>query len=302
MYLTILQQGLLYSLLALGVYISFRILNIPDLTVEGSFVLGMTSAVMTSGKVPPLLCLLIAFLSGSLAGLFTGFLQVKVKIHPILAGILTGTGLYTVNMFILQGIPNVTVFENSTIFKNFSNLFSALSPRYSRTLLLIVFCIIAIILTAMFFKTRLGLAVRAVGDNEDMVKSSSINSGLVKCIALGLSNGLVGLAGGIVSQFNSYADINYGAGMVVIGLASVIIGEAFFGKRGVTIGLISSAIGCILYYFIVGIAYNLDIMPSYGIKLMSALIVIIALSIPTIKETTKNYQIKREARKNANLK
>lgn len=302
MYLTVLQQGLLYSLLALGVYISFRILNIPDLTVEGSFVLGMTSAVMTSGKVPPLLCLAIAFISGSLAGLFTGFLQEKVKIHPILAGILTGTGLYTVNMFILKGVPEVTIFEHNTVFENFSYLFSFISVRYSKALLLIIFCIAAVTLTILFFKTRLGLSIRAVGDNESMVKSSSINSALVKCIALGLSNGLVGLAGGIVSQYNSYADINFGAGMVVIGLASVIIGEAVFGKRSVTLGLISSVIGCVLYYFITGIAYNLDIMPTYGIKLLSAVIVIAALSIPTIKENTKNYRIKREARKNADLK
>ena len=301
MYLTALQQGLLFSLLALGVYISFRILNIPDLTVEGSFVLGMTTAVMTSGKVSPLLCLLIAFLSGSLAGLFTGFLQVKVKIHPILAGILTGTGLYSVNLFILKGIPNVTIFQNITVFKIFSKWFSSMPVMYSRTLLLVIFCIITVIITAVFFKTRLGLSIRAVGDNESMVKSSSINSGFVKCLALALSNGLVGLSGGIVSQFNAYADIYYGSGMVVVGLASVIIGEALFGKRSVTIGLISSAVGCVVYYMIIGIAYNFD-MPSYSIKLISALIVIIALALPTIKISLSDFKIKREARKNANLK
>jgi putative ABC transport system permease protein len=301
MYLTALQQGLQFSLLALGVYISFRILNIPDLTVEGSFVLGMTTAVMTSGKVSPLLCLLIAFLSGSLAGLFTGFLQVKVKIHPILAGILTGTGLYTINLFVLNGIPNVTIFNNITVFNAFSNWFASMALPYSRTLLLIIFAILSVIITAVFFKTRLGLSIRAVGDNESMVKSSSINSGLVKCIALALSNGLVGLSGGIVSQFHGLADIYYGSGMVVVGLASVIIGEAIFGKRSVTLGLISSAIGCVLYYLIIGIAYNFN-LPSYSIKLISALIVIFALSIPTIKTSLYEFKIKREARKNANLK
>ncbi|QSX09025.1 ABC transporter permease [Alkalibacter rhizosphaerae] len=278
------QLGLLYGVMALGIYITFRILQLPDLTVDGSFSLGMAVAAVITVAGHPVLALIVAVLSGALAGLATGLLQTRLAIHPILSGILVMTGLYTVNLFIMGGRANLSVMGNTTVFTQ------------SKTLVALVVALFLTILLAVFFKTRFGLAIRATGDNEDMVRSSSINADLMKCAGLILGNACVGLAGALIGQYQMFSDVGSGSGMVVIGLASVIIGETIFGKRGVTIGLASAVGGSILYRIIIALALRVDLFPSYALKLISSAIVVIALSGPSLRRGLEQQRVRRSVR------
>jgi putative ABC transport system permease protein len=294
-YIGSVQQGLLYAVMAMGIYITFRILNIPDLTVDGSFTLGMaiTAVITISGH--PFLALLVATVFGALAGLVTGFLQTKVGIHPILAGILVMTGLYTVNLAIMGGKSNLSLAGKDTIFVRMEALLPS-KISAGKTVVTLIACIIVLILLAVFFKTRLGLAIRATGDNEEMVRSSSINAKVMKCIGLALGNACVALTGALICQHQMFSDVSFGSGMVVIGLACVIIGETIFGHRSVTIGLISAILGSIIYRIIIAVALKYNFFPAYALKLLSAVIVAIALAIPTISAGLKQNRIRREAK------
>ncbi|MEN6390091.1 MAG: ABC transporter permease [Syntrophomonas sp.] len=287
------QLGLLYAIMALGIYITFRILNLPDLTVDGSFSLGMACAAVATISGHPLLALFIAILAGALAGLATGLLHTRLNIHPILAGILVMTGLYTVNLGLMGGKANLSVVGNDTAFSSIESMFLT-RGEMGITLLALVICLTIIVILAMFFKTRLGLAIRATGDNEDMVRSSSINANLTKCIALAMGNACVALSGALICQYQNFSDVGSGVGMVIIGLASVIIGETIFGRRSVTIGLLAAAFGSILYRIILAFALKIDMFPPYALKLISALIVIIALSGPSIKAALQQNKFRRE--------
>ena len=268
------ELGLIYGILALGVYITFRILNIPDLTVEGSFVLGMaTTAVFTTGG-SPLIGLAAAVMVGALAGTTTGLLQTKLMINPILSGIIVMTGLYTVNLAIMGGKANMSVLGHDTVF----------TMAGSKTLLALVISASLAGMLGVFFKTRTGLAIRGTGDNEEMVRAASIDSDRTKCLALALGNGLVALSGGLIAQYQLFSDVGSGAGIVVIGLASVIIGEVLLGKRGVTFGLFTAIGGSIIYRVIIAFALKVDLFPSYALKLISAIVVMLALSGPYIKK------------------
>lgn len=275
------QLGLIYALMAMGNYISFRILNIPDLTVDGSFALGMAVSVMTAISGHPMLALVFAALAGACAGLVTGFLQTKVGINPILAGVLTMTALYSVNLFIMQGKANQSLFGHKTIFSLLENL--GLSKNASRTVVVLVIAVLVAAVLAVFFKTRFGIAIRATGDNEEMVRSSSINANATKCVGFALANACVALSGGLVCQYNQSADTGYGSGMLVVGLASVIIGEAVFRHGGVTRGLYAVLTGAVLYQLIIALALKVELLPAYGLKFVSASIVTIALAMPKIK-------------------
>ncbi|MDF2473549.1 MAG: ABC-type uncharacterized transport system, permease component [Anaerocolumna sp.] len=286
------QLGLLYGIMALGIYITFRILNLPDLTVDGSFTLGMAITAVLTVNGHPYLALLAAILWGAAAGLVTGFLQTKVGIHPILAGILVMTGLYSVNLFIMGGKSNISLMGSDTIFIHIQKLF-AITLDLSKTLLGILVCTVSFLILSVLFKTRLGLSIRATGDNEDMVRSSSINADFSKCVGLAIGNGCVSLSGGLISQYQMFSDVSSGTGMVVIGLASVIIGETIFGRRSVTIGFLSAAIGSILYRIIIAQALSIDLFPAYGLKLVSAVIVGIALSIPAIKTAYDQAKVRK---------
>jgi len=288
-----LQLGLLYAIMALGIYITFRILNLPDLTVDGSFSLGMACAAVVTISGHPFLALFIAILAGALAGLATGLLHTKLNIHPILAGILVMTGLYTVNLAIMGGKGNLSVVGSKTVF-SMIEFMAAASGGMGKTLLAFSICIIIIAILAISFKTRFGLAIRATGDNEDMVRSSSINANVSKCIALSTGNACVALSGALICQYQMFSDVGSGSGMVIIGLASVIIGETVFGRRSVTIGLVSAAFGSILYRIILAFALKIDMFPAYALKLISAVIVIIALSGPSIKAIIQQNKIRRE--------
>ncbi len=269
------ELGLIYAIMALGVFLSFRTLNTPDLTVDGSIVTGMAASVMVcSAGGNPYLALLAAFIVGCAAGTVTALLNTKLGIQPLLAGILVMLGLYSVNLRIMGGKSNVAIIKSDTVYKSFQEL---VPSEYSS---LILGTIMLTLVTAAFYyflRTRLGFALRATGDNDEMVRASGINSSTMRVIGLALSNGMVGLAGGLLAQYQSVADAGMGVGMVVIGLASVIIGEAVFGTKSLLRRLIAVSLGAILYRTVIAFAFNLG-MPSTDLKLVSAVIVTIALS------------------------
>lgn len=287
-----LHIGLIYALLGIGVYITFRILDIPDLTADGSFTLGLAvSGIMTINN-HSILGLVIAFIAGCIAGNITGLLQTKLGIHPILSGILTMSGLYSINLFIM-GASNISLIGKRSIFKIFEDLFKSLDKDIVRFVVCLIIAILVSLVFILFFKTRLGLMIRATGNNEHMVKASSINVDFVKILTLGIANGCVALSGALLAQYQSFSDISSGVGTVVIGLASVIIGEVILGRRSVTVGIISAVIGSIIYRLIIAIALQSDIFPSYMLKLVSALIVGVALSVPNIKKSIENRKIRK---------
>ncbi|MDL2233279.1 ABC transporter permease [Ruminococcaceae bacterium OttesenSCG-928-L11] len=303
-----LQLGLIYGLLALGIYITFRILGIPDLTADGSFTLGMSvSAAMTvlqtaDGTVLSLpgLGIFLAFLAGMAAGAVTGCLQTKLGIHPILSGILTMSGLYTVNLLILGSRSNVSLINGVGLFDSLNLMLGGdVDKNLIRTVIPVLFCVAAFLILSWFFRTHLGLCIRATGNNEDMVTASSINVDAMKITAIAIANGCVALSGAVLAQYQGYADLSSGTGTVVVGLASVIIGEVFFGKRSVVIGFASAITGAVIYRFLIALALKIDGFPAYALKLVSAVIVIIALSIPTVQAKLRFARQKREAKQHA---
>ena len=308
MFLGGLQEGLFYALLAMGVFISFRILNTPDLTTEGSYTLGVAVSAVLTVAGHPVLGLVCAFLAGALAGSVTGVLQTKVGIHPILAGILTMSGLYTVNTAVMGGKPDVTL-TKTTIFNKLYEAFNINLQAFNKdraaftmakeiTVLIVAAVLALAVLIALiwFFRTHVGLCIRATGNNEAMVRSSSINAGGMKILGLAVANGCTALAGGVMTQSGGFATISNGAGVLVVGLASVIIGEAIVGKRGVTVGLMSVILGSVLYQCLIRLATSLNVFPAYYLKLVSAVIVAIALALPMIRENTARHHRKGGAK------
>lgn len=309
MLISALGQGMIYAPMALGVFVAFRILNTPDLTIDGSFVFGMTVCAMATVAGHPVLAVLAGILAGTAAGLVTGALQTTLRINPILSGILTMTGLYTINYMVLGGQSNLYLqrmvtnesgaqapVASLTIYKMAAS--AAASGEISALVLSAAIVAAAVALLAVFFKTRPGMAVRATGDNEEMVRSSSINANMTRTMGIMLANGLVALSGAMLCQQQRYADLGSGNGMLVVGLASVIIGQALFGRRGVTLGILSAVIGSVLYRIILQAAYQVD-MPSYTVKLLSALIVTTALVLPLLKEKMTAMRIRRAGEKEA---
>ncbi len=286
-------MGLIYGLLAIGIYISFRVLNVPDLTAEGSFTFGLavSSVVATAGH--SWLAILLSILVGGLAGVITGLLQTKCKIHPVLAGILTMSGLYSVNMFVMGERANVTLIGVDTIFTQVSAWMPAVDRNIVKLLLSVLVTAAGCVIAILFFRTHIGLCVRAAGDNETMVRASSINVDRVKVLALAFSNAFIAFCGGVIAQYQSFADINSGVGILVVGLASVIIGEVIIGKHGVTIGILSAVAGSVIYRIIIALATTYTPLSAYMLKLISAVIVAAALSVPAIKQAISLQKIKR---------
>ena len=293
---TTLQQGFVYGLLAIGIYISFRILNIPDLTAEGSFAFGLAVSAMLTVAGHPFLGLLVSVLAGFAAGVVTGLLQTRLKIHPILAGIITMSGLYSVNLLVMNNAANVSLLKYDTTLSVLRALLPNVDKEILKILLPLFFVIVFIALLVIFFKTHFGLCIRATGDNADMLRASSVNVDVTKTVALGIGNACIGFSGGLLAQIQGYADISSSTGMLVVGLASVIIGETIFGKRSVLIGLISSVVGSLIYRLIIAVVTKYGILPAYMFKLVSAVIVAVALAIPTIKETVRRGRLKQKSR------
>jgi putative ABC transport system permease protein len=270
------EQGLVYGVMALGVYITFRILDFADLTVDGSFPLGaaVVARFIASGG-SPLTGTFLAMGAGILAGLVTGLLNTKLKISGLLAGILTMTALYSVNLRVM-GRANIPLLRKPTLVSWFGS--KGLAPW---VLFLVVVLIVKCLLD-LFLKTEIGFALRATGDNEQMIRSCGVDTDNMKLLGLGLSNGLVALSGALVAQYQGFADVGLGIGTVVAGLASVIVGQAlirFNGLGWVTMGVI---IGSIVYRVAIFAALRLGLAPT-DLKLITAVLVVLALSTPTWK-------------------
>ena len=275
------SQGLLWSLLALGVYITFRVLDIADLTVEGSFPLGASVAVTLLVKdVNPVTAILAAALAGGISGVVTGLLHTKLKIPALLAGILTMIALYSVNLRIM-GKANISLLGKETAFTVLEN---ALGVAYSQAVLLvgILSCVVFSALMYWFFGTEIRAAIRATGYNPQMIRAQGVDTNGMLLIGLFFSNALVAVAGSLVAQSNGFADVGMGVGTIVIGLASVIIGEVLFGTRSFKNSLISVILGSIVYRLVIAIVLQMG-MPPNDLKLFTAVLVAIALSLPMVK-------------------
>lgn len=277
-----LELGCIYALVALALFLSFRILNIADMTTDGAFTLGCAVSATIAVAGHPLLALPAAMIAGACAGFITAFLQTKLKIPSILAGIITNTGLYTVNLAVMGFSSNVSMVKADTMFsqvKPYLGSFYKLIPA-------VVLTVVMGVLLVLFLKTRLGLSIRATGDNPDMVRASSINTAFTVTVGLCLSNAMTALSGAVLAQYQKTADINLGTGMVIIGLASLIIGETLMPRGKTWMKALGAILGSILYRFIIAIALRLD-LPSECLKLISAVIVALAIGLPAIKSAVR---------------
>ena len=280
--LSALELGCIYALVALALFLSFRVLNIADMTTDGAFTLGCAVSATLAVAGHPLLALPAAMLAGACAGSVTALLQTKLKIPSILAGIITNTGLYTVNLAVMGFSSNVNMMKSKTLF---SLVQPALGSVYKLLPAALITLVVAVLLV-MFLKTRLGLSIRATGDNPDMVRASSINTGFTITIGLCMSNAMTALSGAVLAQYQKTADINLGTGMVIIGLASLIIGETLLPKGKLWMKALGAVAGSIVYRFIIAIALRLD-LPSECLKLISATIVALAIGLPAIRGAMK---------------
>ena len=275
--LNALELGFIYALVAMALFLSFRVLNIADMTTDGAFTLGCAVSATAAVAGHPFLGLPLAMLAGAAAGFVTALLQTRFRIPSILAGIITDTGLYTVNLAVMGFSSNVNLLKKAT-------LFSELKPMlgtYYRLVPSALIAIITVVLLVLFLKTRLGLSIRATGDNPDMVRASSINTSFTITVGLCVANACTALSGALLAQYQKAADINLGGGMVIIGLASLIIGEALMPKGKLWMKAAGAVVGSIVYRFIIAIALRLD-LPSECLKLISAVIVALAIGLPAL--------------------
>lgn len=287
--ITAVELGLIYAIVALGVYLTFRILNFPDLTVDGSFTSGAaTAAILIINDVNPFLATAAAFAVGTVAGLITGLLHTKGNINGLLAGILTMIGLYSINLRIMGG-ANVPLLGEDTVI---SALRGVAGTGWNSVLVLVAVALVFKLLLDWFLHTDSGLALQATGDNEQMIRSFAVSTDRMKIIGLMLSNGLVGLAGAVVAQFQGFADIGMGIGLILVGLASVIVGQAIFGTRVVIQATMAVVLGAVIYRLAIQFALNAGLNPN-DMKLMSALLVIAALLLPQWKGFRRIAQWRR---------
>lgn len=276
-------QGVLWGIMVLGVYITFRLLDIADLTVDGSFALGgcVCAVLVIQYNVNPVVALLVSTLAGLLAGAITGILHTVFEIPAILAGILTQIALWSINLRVMGGKSNVPLLKVTTLISGVVDATGLTQSQAS----LIVGIIVAMLMIAFlywFFGTEIGSALRATGNNEDMIRALGVNTKMTKLLALMISNGLVGLSGGLVCQSQKYADIGMGTGAIVIGLAAIVIGEVLMGRlRSFASKLTSAVAGAVVYFLIRAIVLQMGLSAN-DMKLFSAVLVALALSIPVI--------------------
>ncbi|BAS28530.1 ABC transporter permease [Limnochorda pilosa] len=278
--LGVLEQGLVYGIMVLGVYLTFRVLNFPDLTVDGSFTLGgsIAAAMIVAGR-PPLLATLVAALGGLAAGAATGVLHTRLRVSGLLAGILTMTALYSINLRVM-GRSNVPLLRRETLVTQVRGL---LDSPLAALLLFLAAALLLKLLLDWFLQTEYGLAVQATGDNPGMIRSLGADTDRTTLVGLALSNGLVALSGALVAQHQGFADVGMGIGMIVAGLASVILGQAIVRARGVFFGTLAALVGSILYRAAAGAALRVGFAPS-DLKLVTALLVVVALAVPRTLE------------------
>lgn len=278
---TALELGFQYALVAMALFLSYRILDIADLTTDGSFVLGAAVSVTLTAAGHPILAIPAAMAAGACAGFVTAFLQTRLGVPPILAGIITNTGLYTVNLMAMGWKSNASLLRADTVFTLLRA--AGVGGEWYELLLSAGITAAAGVLLWLFLGTRLGLSIRATGDNRDMVRSSSVNPAFTVTVGLCLANALTGLSGAVVGQYQKTVDTNMGAGIVVIGLACLIIGETVVGRGGIGRGILAVMAGSVVYRFIYAAVLNTRIVPIECLKLVTALVVALAIAAPAIK-------------------
>lgn len=284
------EQGFIYALVALGLYLSYRTLDIADLTTDGSFTLGCACSAILTTMGHPFLGLAAALLAGAAAGLVTATLQTRFGVMPILAGIITMTGLYSINLMVMGNKANLPMLKSTNIFDIFSSFFG---DTFGKLIGCAIFTVIVAVLLVWFLRTQLGLSLRATGDNREMVSASSVNPAFTTTIGLCLANAMISLAGGLLAQYQKFSDVTLGTGMVVIGLASLIIGEVIVGRGGVVRGVIAAALGAVIYRIIVAFAITSN-MNANNLKLISACIVAVAVAYPAVLEKVRFYLRRRK--------
>jgi putative ABC transport system permease protein len=281
-----LWQGLLWGILALGVFLTYRVLDVADLTVEGSYPLGAAVGVSyIAGGGSPVMAVVLAFLAGSVAGVVTGLLHTKLKIPALLAGILTMIGLYSINIRVMGDKSNVSILRMDTIYTFFENF--GLGKNESILVCGLIFVVTLIVFLYWFFGTEIGAAIRATGCNKQMIRAQGVDTDITIILGLLISNGMVAMAGALIGQSQGFADVGMGTGTIVIGLASVIIGEVLFGTRNFMNWLLAVVGGSIVYRVVIAAVLKMG-MNQNDMKLLTASIVVIALAMPLIKEKIKN--------------
>lgn len=290
-------QGLLWGIMTLGVYLTFRILNIADMTCDGSFALGgSTCAVLVSKGYNPLAAVFISFLTGIIAGLVTGLMHTKLKIHEILAGILSMIALYSINIRIM-GRSNTPLLGVDTMMSIMQEKLG-ITPNIASFIIGLIFGVALIAFLYWFCGTEVGSCIRATGNNEKMVRAMGVDTDKMKLLGLMLSNGLIAISGALVAQQQGYGDVGMGTGAIVIGLASIILGEsifAYFNKRfAFYVTLLSILLGSVVYRLIIAIVLQLGLKSS-DLKLLTAIIVVIALAIPVAKKKVAKRKLSLNA-------
>ena len=284
-------QGVLWGIMVLGVYITYKLLDIADLTVDGSFALGgcVCAVMILNFHVDPWIALAVAAIAGMAAGAVTGMLHTIFEIPAILAGILTQIGLWSINLRIMGGKSNVPLLKTNTIMSRFID-FTGLNKQIASLVIGIGIAVIMIALLYWFFGTEIGSAMRATGNNESMIRAQGVNTNWTKLLALVISNGLVGISGGLVCQSQKYADIGMGTGAIVIGLAAIVIGEVLMGRlRSFGSKLTSAVVGSVIYFVIRAVVLRMG-MNANDMKLLSAAIVAVALCVPVV---VRKLQLKK---------
>ena len=279
---TALELGFLYALVAMALFLSYRTLDIADMTTDGCFVLGAAVSVTLAAAGHPFLAIPAAMAAGACAGYVTAFLQTRLGVPSILAGIVTNTGLYTVNLMAMGWKSNASLLGVDTIFSLLKK--THLFGDWYELVIATGVTLLAAVLLRLFLATRLGLSIRATGDNRDMVRASSLNPAFTISVGLAISNALTALSGAIVGQYQKTVDVNSGTGIVVIGLACLIIGETVLGRRSVTKGILAAIVGSVIYRVIYAIVVYTHIVPVDCLKLLTAAIVALAISAPTIQK------------------
>lgn len=275
-----LELGFIYALVALALFLSYSILNIADLSTDGCFTLGCAVGAQVAIMGHPILAMFAAMVAGVCSGYVMAFLQTKLGIESILAGIIVNTGLYTVNLAVMGFSSNLSLFKCDTVYSLCKGIFGT---TWYKLIVSILIVLIMCVFLAWFLGTRLGLSIRATGDNAEMVKASSVNPGFTITVGLCMSGALTALSGCLIGQYQKTCDINLGSGMVTIALASLIIGETLIGKGTMFRRIAGVILGSCLYRFVIALALRLHI-PAESLKLVSAVIVAIAIASPYIKE------------------
>ena len=284
------SQGILWGIMALGVYITFRVLNFADLTVDGSFALGgALSAVLVYHGVPPLLAVLAATIGGLAAGFCTGFLNTKLRIPGLLASILTQIALYSINLRIM-GAPNLSLLRIDTLFTKLAA--AGFPDRWVTMALAIVCSLIVILLMYWLFGTEIGSAIRATGNNPKMIRALGVHTDTTTILGLVFGNGLVALSGGLIAQQQGYGDIGMGTGAIVIGLAAIIIGEVLFPQTNFMLRLTGVIVGAVVYRIVIALVLKMGLR-STDMKLFTAILVALALYLPTLRGHARQFQLRR---------